>query len=419
MKSRIPGFYRLSPKERLELVKKFAGLNEEEAAVLRNTGSLGTELANRMIENVIGGFTLPLGVATNFKINNKDYLVPMALEEPSVLAAASNAAKMARIRGGFTASAGEPRMIGQIQLVAVPDPEMAKRVIEERKEEILSLANEQDPLLVKLGGGAKDLEVRIVDTRIGKMLVAHLVVNCLDAMGANAVNTMAEAVAPLLENLSKGRAVLRIISNLAIHRMARAKATFARDALGGEEAVNAILEAYALAEADIYRCCTHNKGIMNGVVAVAIATGNDTRALEAGAHSYAALKGEYKPLTRYYKNNSGDLVGEVEIPIAVGVIGGATRVHPGAKVNLKILGVKTAPELAMVMASVGLAQNLAALRALATEGIQRGHMSLHARNIAVMAGAEGDLIDRVAERLVRDGRVRLDRARELLEEFRK
>lgn len=417
MKSRIPGFYKLSPEERLKVVKEFAELSEEEAAVLGNTGSLGTDLADRMIENVIGGFTLPLGIATNFKINGRDYLIPMALEEPSVVAAASNAAKMARARGGFSASATEPRMIGQIQLVDVPDPEAAKREIIDGKEEILGLANQQDPVLVKLGGGAKDLEARIVETRIGKMVVVHLVVDCRDAMGANAVNTMAEAVAPLLESMSRGRAVLRIISNLAVHRLARAKAVFAREALGGEEAVDAILEAFALAEADRYRCSTHNKGIMNGVVAVAIATGNDTRALEAGAHSYAALNGDYKPLTRYYKDDQGDLVGEIEIPAAVGVIGGATAVHPAARANLKILGVKTASELAMVMASVGLAQNLAALRALATEGIQRGHMSLHARNIAVMAGAEGELVDKVAQKLVAEGKVRLDRAREILKEL--
>jgi hydroxymethylglutaryl-CoA reductase len=416
MKSRIPGFYRLSPEERLERVRKFAGLSAEEAAVLGNAGSLGIELADRMLENVIGGFTLPLGVATNFKINGRDYLVPMALEEPSVVAAASNAAKMARARGGFTATATEPRMIGQVQLVRVPDPGHAKEEILDNKDEILGLANQQDPVLVKLGGGAKDLEVRIVGTRLGEMVVVHLVVDCRDAMGANAVNTMAEAVAPLLEEISGGRAVLRIISNLAVHRLARARAVFARDALGGDEAVDAILEAYALAEADRYRCSTHNKGIMNGVIAVAIATGNDTRALEAGAHSYAAISG-YKPLTRYRKNEDGDLVGEIEIPAAVGTIGGATAVHPAARINLKILGVSSARELAMVMASVGLAQNLAALRALATEGIQRGHMSLHARNIAVMAGAQGELIDKVAERLVSDGVVRLDRAKEILEKL--
>ncbi len=417
MKSRIPGFYRLSPEKRLELVKELAGLREEEAAVLGNTGALGIERADRMLENVIGGFTLPLGVATNFKINGRDYLVPMALEEPSVVAAASNAAKMARTRGGFTAAATEPRMIGQVQLVRVPDPGSAKKQIMENKDEILGLANQQDPVLVKVGGGAKDLEVRIIQTRLGEMVVVHLVVDCRDAMGANAVNTMAEAAAPLLEEISGGKAVLRIISNLAVHRLARAKAVFAGDALGGEEAVDAILEAYALAEADRYRCSTHNKGIMNGVIAVAIATGNDTRALEAGAHSYAALSGEYKPLTSYHKNADGDLVGEIEIPAAVGTIGGATAVHPAARINLKVLGVRSAGELAMVMASVGLAQNLAALRALATEGIQRGHMSLHARNIAVMAGAQGELIDKVAERLVSEGKVRLDRAKQILDEL--
>jgi hydroxymethylglutaryl-CoA reductase len=418
MKSRIPGFYKLSPEERLRVVKELAGLSDEEEATLRNAGSLGLELASRMIENVIGGFTLPLGIATNFRINGRDYLIPMALEEPSVVAAASNAAKMARARGGFRASATEPRMIGQIQLVEVPDLARAKKNIIADKEGILGLANEQDPVLVRLGGGAKDLELRELDTKLGKMLVVHLIVDCRDAMGANAVNTMAEAVAPRLERLSKGKALLRIISNLAVHRLARAKAIFAKEAVGGSEVVDAILKAYAFAEADAYRCATHNKGVMNGIVALALATGNDTRALEAGAHAYAAMGGRYKPLTRYHKNSDGDLVGEIELPIAVGVVGGATAVHPAAKVNLKILGVKTASELAQVMASVGLAQNLAALRALATEGIQRGHMSLHARNIAIMAGAEGELIDLVAERLVAEKKVRIDRAKEVLRELK-
>jgi hydroxymethylglutaryl-CoA reductase len=417
--SKLSGFYKLSPEERLRIVREFANLSGEEMATLSNTGALAMGLANRMIENVIGGFTLPLGIATNFRINGRDYLIPMALEEPSVVAAASNVAKMARAKGGFTASATEPRMIGQIQLIGVANVGEAEKKIIASKSAILELANEQDPVLVKFGGGARDLEVRALDTLAGKMLIVHLLVDCRDAMGANAVNTMAEAVAPRLERLSGGKALLRIISNLAVHRLARAKAVFAKEAIGGEEVVDAILKAYAFAEADEYRCATHNKGIMNGIVAVALATGNDTRALEAGAHAYAALNGKYTPLTRYERNSDGDLVGEIELPMAAGLVGGATAVHPAAKACVKILGVKTASELAQVMASVGLAQNFAALRALATEGIQRGHMSLHARNIAVMAGAEGELVDRVAERLVAEKKIRVDRAKEILAGLRK
>ena len=412
--SKLSGFYKLSPEERLRVVKEFSGLRGEETTTLNNTGALGMGLANRMIENVIGGFTLPLGVATNFRINSRDYLIPMALEEPSVVAAASNVAKMARAKGGFTASTTEPRMIGQVQLVDVANLAKAGKKIIASKNAILGLANEQDPVLVKFGGGAMELEVRELDTGAGKMLVVHLIVDCRDAMGANAVNTMAEAVAPRLESLSGGRALLRIISNLAVHRLVRVKAVFAKDVIGGEEVVDAVLKAYAFAEADEYRCATHNKGIMNGIIAVGLATGNDTRALEAGAHAYAALNGSYIPLTRYERNIEGDLVGEIELPLAVGLVGGATAVHPAAKACVKILGVKTASELAQVMASVGLAQNFAALRALATEGIQRGHMSLHARNIAVMAGAEGKLVDKVAERLVAEKKIRVDKAKEIL-----
>lgn len=416
--SRIAGFYKLSPEERLQKVKEFAGLSDEEAEILRNAGSLRISLADRMIENVVGTIGLPIGVATNFMINGRDYLIPMAIEEPSVVAAASNAAKIARDKGGFRASSTEPIMIGQIQLLGVSDVARAERSISSHKEEILRLANEQDPILVKLGGGAKDLEVRALATPRGKMLVIHLLVDCRDAMGANAVNTMAEAVAPALEEITGGKALLRIISNLAVHRLATAEAVFSKEALGGEDAVDGILDAYALAAIDPFRCATHNKGIMNGVDAVAIATGNDFRALEAGAHAYAALGGNYRPLTRYDKDAEGNLVGSIKMPMAVGLVGGATAVHPAAKACIKILGVKSAGEFAQVLASVGLAQNSAALRALATEGIQRGHMELHARNIAIMAGAQGEMIDRVAAALARERRVRLDRAKELLEEMR-
>jgi len=415
-KSKFSGFYKLSPEERLKLVEEFADLTKDEIEALSKTG-LGTGRADGMIENVIGTLEVPLGVATNFVINGRDFLVPMATEESSVVAAASNAAKMAGANGGFKASSTDPVMIGQIQVLDVPDIKSAKERVLENKKEILSLANDQDPILVKLGGGAKDLEVRELSTDVGDMLVIHLLVDCRDAMGANAVNTMGEAVAPKIEELTGGRVCLRILSNLAVHRLARAEAVFSAEALGGQDVVDGILAAYAFAASDPYRCATHNKGIMNGIDAVALATGNDTRALEAGAHAYAAFEGGYSPLTSYEKNKDGNLMGRIELPVAVGLIGGATAVHPVAKASIKILGVKSANELAEVIVSVGLAQNLAALRALSTEGIQKGHMSLHARNIAVMAGAEGDLLDQVVERLVEEKKVRLDRAKEILKEL--
>ncbi len=414
--SRISGFYKLSAEKRLETVRDFAGLNEEELKVLGDTGSLG-EIANRMIENVVGSMPLPIGIAVNFVINGKDYLIPMAIEEPSVVAAASNAAKMAREKGGFQTSSTESIMIGQIQLTNVSDPASAKLTIIASKRRILNLANKDHPTLMNLDGGAKDLEVRVIDTTAGPMVIVHLLVNVKDAMGANVVNTMAEAVAPFIEQLTGGKVNLRIISNLATHRLARARAVFAMDAIGGEEVVDRIVSAYLFARSDPYRCATHNKGIMNGIDAVVIATGNDFRAIEAGAHSYASITGEYLPLTRWEKNRDHDLVGTIELPLAVGIVGGATTVHPTAKTNLGILGVKTANELAEIIAAVGLAQNFAALHALATEGIQRGHMSLHARNVAIAAGAKGEMIDRVVEVLVREKRVRIDRAKEVLEEM--
>ncbi len=415
--SRIPGFYRLSPEERLEKVRELANLSVEEAEAIARHGSLSIAQADRMIENVIGTFELPLGIATNFLIDGRDYLIPMAIEEPSVVAAASNAAKMARAGGGFVTDATPPVMIAQVQLCDVDDPYSARMEILRIREEIIRKANEQDPVLVKLGGGCRDVEVRVVDSRRGPMVVTHLLVDCRDAMGANAVNTMAEAVAPLIERAAGGRVYLRIISNLAVFRLARAKAVFKADAIGGEEVVEGVLNAYAFAEADPFRCATHNKGIMNGVTAVVLATGNDTRAVEAGAHAYAALHG-YKPLTTYERNSEGDLVGTIELPVAVGIVGGATASHPVARACLKILGVRSARELARVIAAVGLAQNFAALRALATEGIQRGHMELHARNIAAMAGAKGDEVDAVAEVLVRERRIRVDFAEEVLRRLR-
>ncbi|MEE9223205.1 MAG: hydroxymethylglutaryl-CoA reductase, degradative [Thermoplasmata archaeon] len=412
------GFYKRTPDERLNAVKEFAELDSEDIKVLSSTDPMEMEEVNRMIENVIGTMPLPLGIAVNFQINQKDYLIPMALEEPSVVAAASNAAKMAREKGGFTTESTPPVMIGQIQLTNIENAEDAKRTILENKEEILKMANERDPILLKVGGGAKDVEARVLDTIRGQMVIVHLLVDCRDAMGANAVNTMAEGVAPYIERITGGRVYLRIISNLADRRIAKAKAVFSKEAIGGEEVVEGILEAYAFAAADPYRAATHNKGIMNGVSAVVIATGNDFRAVESGAHSYAARSGQYRPLTIYEKNEDGDLVGSIEIPMAVGLVGGATVVHPTARRNVKILGVKSASELGEVMAAVGLAQNFAAMRALATEGIQRGHMSLHARNIAVSVGAKGDEIGIIVERLIAEKKVRMDRAEQILKELR-
>ncbi len=417
--SEQPGFYKLPMGERLKLVQRLTGLTEEEARTLGNTGGLPGEVADRMIENVIGGITIPMGIGTNFMINGKDYLVPMAIEEPSVVAAASNAAKMARVKGGFRVTNTGPVMIGQIQAVDVKDPYRARMDLLLHKAEILAKANEQDPMLVSLGGGAKDLNAKVLSSTKGPMVIAELIVSTGDAMGGNAVNTMAEAVAPIVERVTGGKVYLRIISNLADRRLIRAAATFDKEAIGGEAAVDGIVYAYAFAEADPYRCSTHNKGIMNGVVAVGIACGQDIRALEAGAHSYAATRGGYRSLTTWEKNAEGDLVGTLEMPMAVGLVGGAAKTHPAAKSAIKILGVKTAIELAEVMGAVGLAQNFAALRALASEGIQKGHMKLHARNVAANAGATGEMVDIVANRMIQEKMIRFDRAKAIVDELKK
>jgi len=417
--SRIPGFYKLPVEERLKKVAEFANLTEEEIELLKKEGNLNLEIADRMIENVIGTMAYPFGIATNFLINGKEYLIPMVIEEPSVVAAASNAAKMTRSKGGIHTSSTGPIMIGQIQLVDVKDPYAQKMRILEEKEEILKIANEQDPVLVKFGGGAKDVEVRVIDSPKGPMVITHLIVDVRDAMGANAVNTMCEAVAPFIERITGGRVYLRIISNLADKRLVRARTVVEKEAVGGEEVVDGIVSAWAFAAADPYRAATHNKGILNGVIAVALATGQDHRAIEAGAHAYAAKTGKYMPLTTWEKNEDGDLVGTLEMPMAVGIVGGATKVHPVARIALKILGVKTATELAEIMGAVGLAQNLAALRALAAEGIQYGHMRLHARNLAMMAGATPEIVDKIVEIMVRERKIRYDRAEELVKQFLK
>ena len=394
-KSNYSGFYKLSVEERLDEVVKFANLDKEDIENIKNTDALDISKADNMVENVIGRFTLPMGVVLNFKINDKDYIIPMVSEEASVIAAASNAAKLARSSGGFYTSNTGSIMIAQIQIVGVKDVNYTRMVIYENKERILKICNDKDPVLVKFGGGALDIDVRVIETNFENMVILHLKVNTLDAMGANAVNTMAETVAPFIETITGGTVYLRILSNLAIERLVRARTKIKKEELGGEEVVDKIILAYTFAEADPFRATTHNKGIMNGISAVVLATGNDTRAIEAGAHAYASITGSYKPLTKWEKDNNGDLVGTIELPLALGLVGGATKIHPTAKTVVKILGVKSATELGEIVASVGLAQNLAAIKALATEGIQRGHMSLHAKNIASVAGAKGEELDRI------------------------
>jgi len=422
--SRVSGFYNWTLQERLEWVARWADLLDEEVAVLKSAPGLTLDQADRMIENVVGLHGLPLGIALNFQVNGRDVLVPMVIEEPSVVAGASFAAKLARSGGGFRAESTPPEMIGQIQVLDLLDLEAARAAVEAARERILAHADKVDPVIRRLGGGAQDLEVRALpDTPAGPMLVLHLIYDCRDAMGANAVNTACEALAPLIEEITGGRVGLRILSNLADRRLARAECTVPADALAfgdfpGERVVRGIVEAWGFAAADPYRAATHNKGILNGVDAVAIATGQDWRAIEAGAHAYAARSGRYTSLSTWEQDGDGNLVGRLEMPLAVGTVGGATRSHPTAQVALKVLGVRTARELAEVMAAVGLAQNLAAIRALATEGIQRGHMTLHARQVAIAAGAQGDEIEAVARRMVAEGVVRPDRAEEILHETR-
>lgn len=408
----------MSFEEKLKLVAEWADLSQDEVELLKDLGNLSRDVATSMVENVIGGMTYPFSIATNFRINSKDYLIPMVIEEPSVIAAASNAAKMMREGAGIIAKASEQLMIGQVHLVKVSNPYVKAGIVIERKNEILEYANQQG-VLVKHGGGARDLSVRVIEgTPIGNVLIVHLVVDVKDAMGANAVNTIVEAVAPLLEKMTGGEARLRILSNYAVYRLVRAWGKVCAEELGGGEVAKGIYEASVLAELDPFRAVTHNKGIMNGVIAVALATAQDHRAIEAGAHAYASRSGSYKPLSIWRLDEGGELYGYLEMPLQVGVVGGATRVHPVARIALKILGVKTAKELAEVMAAVGLAQNLAALRALVVEGIQKGHMKLHAKNLAIMAGATGDLIDKVANEMIKAGKIRFDYAVELVEKLR-
>ncbi|HTX90626.1 MAG TPA: hydroxymethylglutaryl-CoA reductase, degradative [Anaerolineales bacterium] len=425
--SRIAGFYNLPLPERIEKLAQASGLSPEELAAFGPAG-LSTDQADHMVENAVGTFGLPLGIGLNFVVNGREVLVPMAIEEPSVVAGASFMAKLVRAGGGFTVTTTAPEMIGQMQVLDLKDPLAASLALREHKAELIAEADAIDPVLKKFGGGARDLEVRLIESSpIGPFLVLHLIYDVRDAMGANAVNTACERLAPQVERLTGGRVHLRILSNLADRRLAKATCTIPLAELAfkstgqdtilsftGEQVRDGIIEAWAFAAADPYRAATHNKGIMNGVDAVVIATGNDWRAIEAGAHAYAARDGRYTSLSAWGRDAAGNLTGKLEMPMAVGIVGGATKVHPAAKAALKLMGVTTAAELAGIVVSVGLAQNLAALRALATEGIQKGHMSLHARQVAVAAGATGEQIERVAARMVAEKTVRIDRAEEIL-----
>ena len=419
--SRLAGFYKLPLETRLDLIQQQIPLSDEEARVLGEGLGLSLEQAGHMTENTVGLYALPLGIATNFRINGKDVLVPMVIEEPSVIAGASLAAKLVRAGGGFEAETDDPVMIGQIQLVGLSDVAAARDQVLAHKDRLMQLANDVDPILVRLGGGARDIQARVLETPKGPMLIVHLHFDVRDAMGANAVNTACERMAPALASITGGQAYLSILTNLADQRLARARAIIPEEALAfgdfsGEQVAEGIELAWAFASADPYRATTHNKGIMNGIDAVTLATGNDWRAIEAGAHAYAAREGRYTTLSTWRRDGTGNLVGTLELPMALGTIGGATRVHPTARVALKLLNVSNARELAEIVVSVGLAQNLAAIRALATEGIQKGHMSLHARQVAMAAGAKGQDIERVAQAMIDQDAIRTDYAESLLTE---
>ncbi len=416
--SRISGFYNLTLDQRRLKLAEVSHLTPVE--LIPFTEGLQAETAMHMVENMVGIYSLPLGIGLNFMVNGRDVLVPMVIEEPSVVAGASFMAKLARAGGGFITSSTQPEMIGQLQVLDIKNVQEAAKKVLERKSELIDYVNSADSSLVKRGGGARDIEVRVIESSIiGSFLVVHLIYDVRDAMGANAVNTACERLAPKIEAMTGGRVHLRILSNLTDRRLSLSRCVIpvnelAFDHFSGEKVRDGIIEAYAFAESDSYRAATHNKGIMNGVDSVVIATGNDWRAIEAGAHAYAARSGRYTSLSTWEKDGDGNLVGTLEMPMAVGIVGGATKVHPGAQSAVKLMNVSTASELAEVIVSVGLAQNMAALRALATEGIQRGHMSLHARQVAIAVGASGELIEQVASQMVMEQVVRIERAQEIL-----
>ena len=415
--SSISKFFEKSRKERLDVVANFANLSSEDLEILQNSnGGISYDKADKMVENAIGTFSLPLGVATNFKINGKDYVIPMVIEEPSVIAAASKGAKIARIKGGFEVTADESYSIGQIQILDVDIPSAIQK-IDDSLNEILKLANSKSNTLSKMNKGAKEISCKIIDTPSGKMLIAELLIDVGDAMGANVTNTMCEAVSPLIEKITGGKTLLRILSNYSTRRIVKAKAIFEKDAVGGEKVVDNIILAFEFADNDVYRAVTHNKGIMNGTIAVANAVGQDSRAIEAAANAYAAKSGTYRSLSKWSKDDDGNLVGVLEIPLSVGIVGGIANVHPVAKVCTKILGALSAQELACIMTATGLAQNFSAIRALSTEGIQKGHMRLHARNLAAAAGAAPEQIDEIVKKMIEEKIISLDRAKEILQDF--
>lgn len=426
--SRIPGFYNMTVEERRTLLSSMDLFTEDDAAYLFSKEPLPMDTANNMIENVIGTFPLPLGLGLNFLINGKDYCIPMAIEEPSVVASASHIAKIVRETGGFTAEATERVMTGQIQVVGCSDFNAAKKAILNEKDTLLEAANNAYPSLRKRGGGACDLEVRLLnegsDSKYSQMLVLHLYINTCDAMGANMVNTMAESLAPVVEELTGGKVYLRILSNYPDRCLASARCVIPPELLetgdfSGEEVRDGVIHAYEFAASDPYRAVTHNKGIMNGIDPVVIATGNDWRAVEAGAHAHAARDGMYTSMTNWYSDEKGNLVGELELPMSVGTVGGSIRVHPIAKLAHKLLNVDSARELSQVIVAVGLAQNLGALKALATDGIQKGHMALHSRSVAIAAGATGEMIDVISQRLIDEKEIRVGKAKELVAEYTK
>ena len=415
--SSISKFFEKSRKERLDIVAAFSNLSKDDLEILENqNGGISFDKADKMVENAIGTFSLPLGVATNFKINKKDYVIPMVIEEPSVIAAASKGAKVARIKGGFEVTADESYSIGQIQILDV-DVDSAIQSIGSSSDEILKLANSKSNSLPKMDKGAKEITCKVIDAPSGKMLIAELLIDVGDAMGANITNTMCEAVSPLIEKITGGKTLLRILSNYSTRRMVKARAVFEKEAVGGEQVVDNIILAFEFADNDVYRAVTHNKGIMNGTIAVANAVGQDSRAIEAAANAYAAKSGQYRSLSKWSKDSDGNLVGELEIPLSVGIVGGIANVHPVAKVCTKILGAESAQELACVMTATGLAQNYSAIRALSTEGIQKGHMRLHARNLASAAGATSEQIDEIVQKMIEQKNISLDNAKELLDQI--
>lgn len=422
--SRIAGFYQLSVEERIATLKDWVAKEPDDiASILHGVNGLDITTAEHMIENVVGIFGLPFGIATNFQINGRDYLIPMVVEEPSIVAACSNSAKVIRAGGGFITHSTEPVMIGQLQVLDMPDMNQAQANILTHKDELLGLINDPTSSIVKRGGGVRGLELRpFEDNRIGNMLVVHILYDVRDAMGANAINTACETLAPHIERLTGGRVNLRILSNYTTHRTATATCRVPANALttpdmDGELVVQRIVEAGVFAEIDTYRAVTHNKGIMNGIDPVLIATGNDWRAVEAGAHAYASRDGHYRSMTRWWQDDNGDLCGELSLPLAVGIVGGATKVHPTAQLALQLLGVDSAQELSEIVVAVGLAQNLGAIRALATHGIQKGHMALHARQLAIAAGAPSEQISVIAAQLIQEGNIRLERAKSLVQEL--